>query len=314
MAGSGSVGTVSIPIVSGLGTTSTSWASHSHPPYTSSHVFPRCGMACPACLVVGSIQGRDGRVRVGRDGLHPHRFRVGNHIDAMGPHLPPPHTHPSTGSPGMPHSTRGDSCLVVSRDEMAESGSVGMVSIPTVSRLGPARLPGRPRAGNAVGQRSSHPGFTWTHILRTWHSAPIIRHREQHSGRRRQGQNRRERSPSPLYPVAQLGRGEWKLRAKFLAPSGTNLPGIMHAYGRNSRTWKLETLANTPVICSRQGRMDLGRVPEEQKWSVLELRCGQKRRDGVVGVFAHSIHTAPSHQPPIQTPVTQSNVQRVLPQ
>ena len=91
MAGSGSIGTVCIHTAFGsaTGSTSTSWTSRSHPPYTPSHASLRHGIVYPVRSVVGSIWVRDGRVGEGGNGLHPHCFRVGNHVNVMGVQVAP---------------------------------------------------------------------------------------------------------------------------------------------------------------------------------------------------------------------------------
>ena len=86
-------------------------------PHTHPHASPRRGMVCSPCLMVGSIRGRDGRVRVHRNGLHPHHIRLGHRVDVMGIQVPPPihiqlrtaptwHSMPST-SHGWEHPGPG---------------------------------------------------------------------------------------------------------------------------------------------------------------------------------------------------------------
>ena len=134
MAGSGSIGTVCIPIISGSVTGSTSWASRSHHPYTSSHALLGHGIACPARLMVGSIWVRDDRVEEGRNGLHPHRFRVGQQVGLVlgkGQVAPCGHTH--MHPPDVAHHIQYVSWLEASWCEMARPEFKGKVSIPIVS-------------------------------------------------------------------------------------------------------------------------------------------------------------------------------------
>ena len=128
--------------------------------------------------MVGRIQGRDGRGRVGRDGLHPHRFRVSHHIDVMDTPVPPPHPHPSTRSPDMPYCAQHVSWSGVSGARMAGSRKVGTVSIPAAfgSAIGSTQMSTPSLAGHDQARaRSDHPFRSSMRCVYHAHSIPACK-------------------------------------------------------------------------------------------------------------------------------------------